>query len=110
MSNADKGAVGLIPALELATLTMRVLKMSFIIVWKVAGLLVILKNIMRSSKRLWLVQKAAFHSSLGLIRTLLKPHRTSSFVKYLAPQSWETSLEMRGRGYLFLTVTAFSVR
>ena len=89
---------------------MRVLKMSFIIVWKVVGLLVILKNITRGSKRLQLVRKAAFHSSLGLICMLLKLHQTSSFVKYLAPQSWETSWEMRERGYLFLTVTVFSAQ
>ena len=91
-------------------LAMRVLKMSFIIVWKVAGLLVILKNITRGSKRPRLVRKAAFHSSPGLIRMLLKPHQTSSFVKYLAPRSWETSSEIRGRGYLFLTVTVFNAR
>ena len=66
---------------------MRVLKISFIIVWKVAGLLVILKNIMRGSKRPQLVQKAAFHSSLGLMHMLLKPQWMSSFVKYLAPWS-----------------------
>ena len=84
--------------------------MSFIIVWKVAGLLVIPKNITRGSKRLQLVQKAAFHSSLDLMHALLNPHWTLSFVKYLALRSWEMSSEMRGRGYLFLTVTAFSVR
>jgi len=59
----------------------------------VAGLLVILKNITR-----------------GLKHILLKSHWTSSFVKYLAPQSWETSWEIRGRGYQFLTVMAFSAR
>ena len=91
-------------------LAIRVLKMSFIIVWKVAGLLVILKNITRGSKRPRLVQKAAFHSSPGLMRMLLKPQWTSSFVKYQALRSWETSSEMRGRGYLFLTVMAFSAR
>jgi len=37
--------------------------MSFIIVWKVAGLLVIPKNITRGSKRPRLVRKAAFHLS-----------------------------------------------
>jgi len=30
-------------------------------------------------------------------------------MKYLAPQSWEISLEMNKREYLFLTVTAFSI-
>ena len=89
---------------------MRVLKMLFIIVWKVARLLVIPKNITRGSKRLRLVQKAAFYSFLDLMCTLLNPHWMSSFVKYLALRSWETSSEMRERGYLFLTVTAFSMQ
>ena len=35
----------------ITSLAMRVLKISFIIVWKVVGLLVILKNITRDSKR-----------------------------------------------------------
>ena len=61
---------------------MTVLKTSFIIVWKVVELLVIPKNITRGSKRPWLVRKAAFHSSPGLMHTLLKPQQTSSFVKY----------------------------
>ena len=52
---------------------MTVQKTSFIMVWKVVGLLVILKNIMRGLKRLRLVQKAVFHSSPGLMHTLLKP-------------------------------------
>ena len=84
--------------------------MSFIIVWKVAGLLVIPKNITKGPNRPQLVQKTAFHSSLGLMRTLLKPQRTSSLMKYLAPQSWNISLEISGRGYLFLTVMELSAR
>ena len=68
-------------------LAMMVQKTLFIMVWKVVGLLVILKNIMRGSKRPQLVQKAAFYLSLGLMCTLLKLQQTSSFVKYLAPQS-----------------------
>ena len=66
---------------------MTVQKTLFIMVWKVVGLLVIPKNIMRGSKRPQLVQKAAFHLSPGLMHILLKPQRMSSFVKYLAPQS-----------------------
>jgi len=57
-------------------------KMSFIIVWKVAGLLVIPKNIIKGLNIPRLVQKAAFHSSLGLMQTLLKPQQTLSLVKY----------------------------
>ena len=66
---------------------MTVQKTLFIMVWKVVGLLVILKNITRDLKRPQLVRKAAFHSSLGLMRTLLKSQQTLSFVKYLAPWS-----------------------
>ena len=84
--------------------------MSFIMVWKVAELLVIPKNIIKGSNRPRLVQKAAFHLSLGLMKTLLKPQRTSSLVKYLVPRSWDTSLEISGRGYLFLTIMELSAR
>ena len=66
---------------------MTVQKTLFIMVWKVVGLLVIPKNIMRGSKRPQLVQKAAFHLSPGLMHILLKPQQTLSFVKYLALQS-----------------------
>src|SRR5882724_9933850 len=53
--------------------SMSSLKMSFIIVWNVAGLFVRLKNMTRGSKRPQFVQKAAFHSSPSLIQTLLYP-------------------------------------
>ena len=79
-------------------------------VWKVTGLLVIPKNITKGLNRPRLVRKAAFHSSPGLMRTLLKPQWTSSLVKYLALQSWNTSLEISGRGYLFLTVMELSAQ
>src|ERR1700742_2558604 len=47
------------------------LNRSFIIVWKVAGLLHRPKNITSGSKRPRLVRNAAFHSSPSRIRTLL---------------------------------------
>ena len=47
--------------------TMRSCKMLFIIVWKVAKLLVISKNIIKSPKSLQLVQNVALHSFLGFI-------------------------------------------
>jgi len=84
--------------------------MSFIMVWKVAGLLVMPKNITKGSNRPRLVRKAAFHSSPGLMQTLLKPQRTSSLVKYLALRSYDTSSEISGRGYLFLTVMELRAR
>jgi hypothetical protein len=58
--------------------------MWFIMVLKVAGELVNLKNITVGSNNLRFVLKVAFHSSPSLIQTLLKPHHTSSLVKYLA--------------------------
>ena len=78
-------------------LVMRSQKILFIIIWKVAGLLVIPKNITRGSNRLQLVQKAVFYLSLGLIYILLNPHWTSSLVKYLAPHSCKTSSEIKRR-------------
>jgi hypothetical protein len=59
---------------------MSLVNMEFIIVWKVAGELVSLKNMMVSSNRPSLVMKAAFHSSPSLIHTLLYPHWMSNFV------------------------------
>ena len=84
--------------------------MSFIIVWKVAGLLVILKNITKGSNKPRLVWKAAFHLSLGLMRTLLKPQQISSLVKYFAPWSCDMSSEISGRGYLFMTIMELSTQ
>ena len=55
-----------------------------------------------------LVQKAAFHLSLGLMQMLLKSQQISSLVKYLALQSCDTSLEISERGYLFLTIMELS--
>ena len=52
---------------------MRSLKMLFIIIWNVAGLLVILKNITKSLKSLQLVWKMIFHLLSIIIHMLLKP-------------------------------------
>src|SRR5467141_2689260 len=75
-------------------------KMSFIIIWNVAGLLVRPKNMTRGSNRPWFIQKATFHSSPSLILTLLYPHQTSSLVKYfaLAPDTVLRMSGIRGRG------------
>jgi len=84
--------------------------MLFIIVWKVAGLLVIQKNITKGLNMPQLVWKTAFHLSPGLMQTLLKLQQTSSLVKYLALQSCDTSSEISGRGYLFLTIMQLSAQ
>ena len=77
---------------------MRSLKISFIMVWNVAGLLVSSKNMTGGLKRSWFVWKVTFHSSPSFIHTLLNPHCTSSLVKYFALQSWVMSSKMIGRG------------
>ena len=60
--------------------SMRLWKMVFIIVWKVAGELVSPKNMTVGLYRPLLVIKAAFHWSLSLMRTLLYPHSMSNLV------------------------------
>ncbi|KAF8238856.1 hypothetical protein L208DRAFT_1240734 [Tricholoma matsutake] len=94
------------------------LKMSFIIFWKVGGLLVIPKNMTSSlkdprhpiadgSKDPRHMANAAFHSSPFFIRTLLYPHRKSNFVKTLAFPTLSIISEINGRGYAFFTVHSF---
>ena len=56
--------------------------MLFIIVWNIAGLFIISKNITSSSKSVQLVQKVAFYLLLGLMWILLKLQCTFSLVKY----------------------------
>src|SRR6202522_540844 len=73
-------------------------KMASIIAWNVGGELHIPKNMTIGSKSPRLVLKAAFHSSPFLIRTLLYPHLTSNFVKYLAPFSLSMISEINGNG------------
>src|SRR5258708_949033 len=71
-------------------------RMSFIIVWKVAGELQRLKNITQGLYSLWLVAKVAFHLSPSRIWTLLKPHQRSSPVNHQAPWSHERTSDTRG--------------
>ena len=78
------------------------LNMSFIIAWNVAGELHNPKYMTVGSNRPHSVMKAAFHSSPSLIRTLLKPHRRSIFVKYLAPCSLAIKSSILGNGNLYL--------
>src|ERR1700678_3487944 len=73
-------------------------KMASIIAWNVGGELHIPKNMTIGSKSPRLVLKAAFHSSPFLMRTLLYPHLTSNFVKYLAPFSLSMISEINGNG------------
>jgi hypothetical protein len=89
---------------------MRSWKISFIIVWKVAGLLVRPKYMTRGLKRPQFVQMAAFHSLPSQIWTLLYPQCTLSFVKYHAPLSQWIRLSIKGRGYWFFQVMALSAQ
>src|ERR1700678_3526532 len=73
-------------------------KMASIIAWNVGGELHIPKNMTIGLKSPRLVLKAAFHSSPFLIRTLLYPHLTSNFIKYLAPFSLSMISEINGNG------------
>src|SRR5260370_41518374 len=60
------------------------IKMSFIMVWNVAGELHKPKNMTKGSKSPQLVIKATFHSSPLLTLTLLKPHQRSRVENHLA--------------------------
>src|SRR6266446_6944966 len=57
-------------------------RMSFIMVWKVAGELHSPKNMTSGSKSPRFMEKAAFHSSPSLRWTLLKPQRRSKVVNH----------------------------
>ena len=72
--------------------------MSFIMVWKVAGELQSLKNMMSSSKSPQFMEKAAFHSSPSLRQTLLKPQQRSRVVNHSALCSLVSTLETNGSG------------
>lgn len=72
--------------------------MSLMWAWKVAGEFVSPKNMTVGSNNPLLVTKAAFHLSPSLIRMLLYPCRTSSFVNIFAPCSRSTNSGMRGSG------------
>src|ERR1700761_8879382 len=68
------------------------------------------KYITSGSNSPWLVRNAAFHSSPFRIRTLLNPHRTSSFVKNRAPFNRLIRSLIKGMGYRFFIVIALSAR
>jgi hypothetical protein len=79
-------------------------------VWKVAGELVIPKNITCGSKRPWLVMNAAFHWSPLHIRMLLYPQQMLNLVNKLAPQTLAMSSGMSGSGVAFRRVHSLSFR
>src|SRR5258708_14145036 len=75
---------------------MKLQRISFIIVWNVAGELHSPKNMTIGSNSPQLVQNMV-HSSPSLIHMLIPQQRLST-VKNLAPQRWVGMSEMRGRG------------
>jgi len=70
--------------------------MVFIMVWKVVGELVRLKNITVGPKSPSFMMKAAFHLSSSLMSTSLYPHLTSIPVNKVHPLSRSISWGMRG--------------
>jgi hypothetical protein len=83
-------------------------KVSFIIIWKVAGELVRLAYITSGSKSSQLVWNLAFHLSPSQIQMLLNPHQTLSFVKNQAPFKQLMRSLIKGSRYWFFTVIALS--
>src|SRR5258705_426748 len=71
-------------------------RMSFIMVWKVAGELQSQKNMMSSSKSPQFVEKAAFHSSPSFRWTLLKPQQRSRVVNHSTSHNLVSTLETNG--------------
>jgi len=79
-------------------------KIVFIIIWKVAGELVNLKNITVGSNSPLLVMKATFHSSPRHMWTLLYPQRMLNFVNNARARALLISWGINGSGYVFRTV------
>ena len=73
-------------------------RMSFIMVWKVAGELHSLKNMMSGSKSPQFVEKATFQSSPSLSQTLLKPQWRSRVVNHSTSHNLVSMLETSGSG------------
>src|SRR5258707_887651 len=71
-------------------------RMSFIMVWKVAGELHSLKNMTSGSKSPQFMEKAAFHSSPSLRQTLLKPQQRSRVVNHSVLCNLVSMLETNG--------------
>src|SRR5712675_3046017 len=84
------------------------LNMVFIMDWKVAGELVMPKNMTVGLYNPLGVWKAALHSSPPWILMLLYPIHTSNLVNQLDPLSLSMMRAMLGIGWAFLTV--FSLR
>src|SRR5216683_5145664 len=90
--------------------SMRSQKIVFIIVWKVVGELVRLKNMTVGSYSPSLVINAAFQRSFGLMSTSLYPHSMLTPVNFVQSRSRSIKEGMRGSGYQFLIVQAFTGR
>src|SRR6266478_10194442 len=79
-------------------------KIVFIIIWKVVGELVRLKNITVGSNNPSGVRKVAFHSSPSLIRILLYPHWMLTLVKRVHPRNQSITWGINGETLRFFMV------
>src|SRR5229473_1889563 len=76
----------------------------FIIIWKVVGEFIRLKNMTVGLKSPSGVRKAAFHSSPSFMHILLYPHCISNLVNNVHPLRWSIVCGMRGETLWFLFV------
>src|SRR6266404_6864742 len=79
-------------------------KIVFIIICNVAGEFVRPKNMTVGSNSPSGVRKAAFHSLPSLMRMLLYPHLTSTFVKRVHPRSLLMTWGISGETFRFFIV------
>src|SRR5260221_8512556 len=83
-------------------------RMSFIIIWKVAGKLHSPKNMMSGSKSPQFMERATFHSLPSFSQTLLKPQWRSKVVNHSTSRSLVSTSETNGSGWEFFTMISFN--
>ncbi len=79
-------------------------------IWKVAGVLINLKDIITYSQSLYRVRNVVFHSSLFLIRILWYASLKSSFIQIFASDNRLINLLISGSGCRFFVVILFNAR
>ena len=84
------------------------IKTEFIRYIKYAGAFVKPKDMTRYSYNPYLVEKAVLGISYGLMFIWWYPDLKSILENTLALDNWSNKISIRGRGYMFLIVTAFS--
>jgi len=76
--------------------------------WKLAGELLIPKNMTFGSKRPWRILNAPFHWSSSLMQILLYPHHISNLLNSSIPCKSSIHCARFGRGVTSFLVTAFN--